>query len=136
MLPHQDRSRRSQLLRANVWTGYGGLMAFLAEFNLLLRIVTRSHQEDYLGFWGWSCAVWFTALGYGIVRAGMDDGKGMPPRPVSPAEHTIAIAFLVGTVVVVWFTDNTSARLLGRGVVFLLLLLLIAADCLRRSLRR
>ena len=121
--------------RTNAWTYFGWWFTAYNGASLLLRVVLRSHQEDYFAFWGWLCLVSVTALAYGLFRARRDEAGTVAYRPTRFA-WVVVIGFNIGAFVIIWFTDNTSARLVGRGVVSLLLLLLIAMDCLRRSLRR
>ena len=118
----------TQLFEANVWTRYGAWMTLHFGLGLLLRVVLRSQQDDYLGFWGWFLLVSLAGVGYGIVRARRDRAAGISPRPISRTENLLAATLAVSAFLIIWFTDNTSARMVGRYLVALLVAARIAFD--------
>jgi hypothetical protein len=130
-----DRNSWTQLLRANVWTTSGAFLAFSFGFGLLLRVVLRSHQDDHLGFWSWFFLVSLAGAGYGFVRARQDTAAGAAPRPISRTENLIAGALAVSATLIIWFTDNTSARMQGRYLVAFLVAALMATDSVIRHWR-
>jgi hypothetical protein len=102
-------------------TGFFGL-------GLLLRVVLRSQQRDYLGFWSWFFLVSLLGVGYGILCARRDRAVGISSRPISLTQNVVAGILAVSGFLIVWFTDNTSARMIGRYLVGLLVGALIAVD--------
>ena len=89
LVAQSDRNSWSQRLRANAWTTYGTFLAFYFGCGLLLRVVFRSHQDDYLGFWSWFFLVSLAGAGYGFVRARHDAAPESPPAP-SAAPRTFS----------------------------------------------
>ena len=126
----------SQLLRANVWTGYGAWITLHFGLGLLLRVVLRSQQDDYLGFWGWFFLVSLAGVGYGILCARRDREAGISSRPISRTENLLAGTLAVSAFLIIWFTDNPSARMIGRYLVGLLVVVLIAVDWAIRHRRQ
>ena len=96
----------------------------------------RSQQDDYLGFWGWFFLVSLAGVGYGILRARRDRAAGMSPRPISRTENLLAGTLAVSTFLIIWFTDNTSAQMIGRYLVALLVAALIGVDWTIRHRRQ
>jgi hypothetical protein len=131
-----DWNSWTQRLRANAWTTYGTVLAFYFGCGLLLRVVLRSHQQDYLGFWGWFFLVSLAGAGYGFVRARQDTAAGVVPGRISRTKHLLAGALAVCTTLVIWFTDNTSARMEGRYLVAFLVAALMAVDSVTRYWRK
>lgn len=136
LVAHSDRNSWTQRLRANAWTTYGTFLAFYFGCGLLLRVVLRSHQEDYLGFYGWFFLVSLSGAGFGFVRARHDAAAGVAPGPISRTENLLAGALVVSTTLVIWSTDNTSARMQGRYLVAFLAAALMAVDLISRYWRK
>lgn len=135
-MAQRDRNSWTQRLRANAWTTYGTLLAFYFGCGLLLRVVLRSHQDDYLGFWGWFFLVSLVGAGYGFVRVLHDAAAGVAPGAISRTANLLAGALAISTTLVIWFTDNTSARMQGRYFVALLVAVLMAVDSITRYWRK
>ena len=74
--------------------------------------------------------------GYGIVRARRNRAAGISPRPISRTENVLAGTLAVSAFLIIWFTDNTSARMVGRYLVALLVAALIAVDWAMRHRRQ
>ena len=131
-MAQEERRLWNQLLRANVWTAYGSLLALNFGFGLLLRVVLRSHEDDYVGFWGWFFLVSLFGAGYGFVRTRKDRADGIARRPISRSEKLLASMLAVFTIIIVFATDHTSGRMPGRYLVALLVAVLMAVDSIVR----
>lgn len=104
--------------------------------GLLLRVVLRSQQDDYLGFWSWFFLVSLVCVGYGVLSARRDRAVGISSRPITHTDNLLAGTLAVSGFLIVWFTDNTSARMIGRYLVGLLVAALIAVDWAIRHRRQ
>ena len=125
-----------QLLSANVWTTYGSWMVLHFGLGLLLRMFPLHQAGDYIGFWGWFLLVSLSGAGYGAFRARQDAAAGLAHRPISRTEYVLAAVFAVSVSVIVFATDNTSARMPGRYLVAVLVAVLIVVDSISRRSRR
>ena len=132
----EGRKSWTRRLTANVWTTYGTGMVFNFGFGLLLRMFPLNQAGDYIGFWGWFLLVSMAGAGYGLVRAGQDAANGIASRPISHAENVIAGVLAVSVILIIFATDNTSARMPGRYIVGLLVATLIVVDSVTRRWRR
>ena len=121
-----------QLLSANVWTTYGSWMVLHFGLGLLLRMFPLHQAGDYIGFWGWFLLVSLSGAGYGAFRARQDAAAGLARRPISRTEYVLAAVFAVSVIVIVFATDNTSARMPGRYLVAVLVAVLIVVDSISR----
>lgn len=132
----EDQKSWTRRLNANVWTTFGTWMVFHFGFGLLLRVFPLNQAGDYIGFWGWFLLVSMAGAGYGYVRAAQDAAYGIASRPISRAEKVLAGVLAVSATVIVFATDNTSARMPGRYIVALLVATLIVVDSVARRWRR
>jgi hypothetical protein len=128
----EDRKSWTRRLTANVWTTYGTAMVLNFGFGLLLRMFPLNQAGDYIGFWGWFLFVSMAGAGYGFVRAGQDAANGIASRPISRAQNVLAGALAVSVILIIFATDNTSARMPGRYIVALLVAALIVVDSVTR----
>jgi len=135
LVAQEHRNSWRQLLRANVWTGYGSYLAVSFGSGFLLRLVLQSHQEDYVGFSLWLLLVSLAGAGYGFVRARQDRSEGTIQRPVSRIENVLASVLAISATIIIVATDNTSARMLGRYTVALLVAVLAVVDSVARHRR-
>ena len=104
--------------------------------GLLLRMVFGTENNDYLGFWGWFFLFSLAGAGYGFVRVRQDDAAGIEPRPRGRTDNLLWAAFAVPVFLIIWFTDNTSARMPGRYLVALIVAILMVVDSIKRHYRR
>ena len=77
---------------------------------------------------GWFFLVSLVGAGYGFVRARRDAAAGITLGRISRAENAVAGGLALAFTLIIWMTDNPSARMPGRYVVAVLVAALIAVD--------